>query len=93
MTTPETTLRLRLYVTGQADLSSLAQKNLREILRTKFADRAVSVDTIDILKNPDVAIADRIIMTPLLRIVRATDHVSLVGNLSDTDRVVRFLSD
>ena len=84
-----TTLSLRLYVSGQALNSRAAIRNL-ESLRAALSPQA-AVEVIDVREHPDLAEADRILATPTL-VRRAPEPVrKIIGDLSDTQRVLTGL--
>lgn len=80
--------KLRLYVTGSTLLSVHAIENLRRL--PELADDYV-VETIDVLKRPDLAEEDRIFATPALVRLSPLPVRKLIGDLSDRDRVLASL--
>jgi circadian clock protein KaiB len=79
-------LTLRLYVSGQALNSRAAIRNL-ESLREALAER-VAVEVIDVRERPELADEDQILATPTL-VRRAPAPVrKIIGDLSDTERVL-----
>ena len=79
-------LSLRLYVSGQALNSRAAIRNLEQ-LRALLDDNA-SVEIIDVREKPELADEDRIIATPTLVRRQPTPVRKIIGDLSDTERVL-----
>lgn len=86
----EPVLVLRLYVAGNAPNSRLAIANVRKICETYFA-AGHRLEIVDLLKDPLRALADSIVVTPTLMKLQPLPVQRLIGNLSDTDRVVGAL--
>jgi circadian clock protein KaiB len=82
-------LSLRLYVAGNAPNSVTAITNARAICETHFA--GYKLEIVDMLKHPERALADGIIVTPtLLKLLPLPVH-RVIGNLSDTTQVLLIL--
>jgi circadian clock protein KaiB len=84
------TLRLRLYVAGVAPNSLRAIANTRSICAGHFADHVLEI--IDLMIEPDRALADRVIVTPTLIKVSPPPQIRLIGDLSDADELLTALS-
>lgn len=85
----QTSLRLRLYISGQALNSKAAIRNL-ESLRAQLAE-GTDVEIVDVREQPDLAEEDRILATPTL-VRREPEPVrKIIGDLSDTSRVLAGL--
>jgi len=84
-TTPQ--WRLRLYVAGSTPKSLTAFANLKEICERHLGGR-YSIEIIDLLQNPQLARGDQIIAVPTL--VRKLPHPvkKIIGDLSNTERVL-----
>lgn len=80
---------LILAVAGDAPRSCRARDNLRRALETLDAD--VQPREIDLLTEPEHALAYGIMATPALMHVRGGDNAVLYGDLSDEVRLTRFL--
>jgi circadian clock protein KaiB len=78
---------LRLYVAGQTPKSLAAISNLREICETHLAGR-YSVSVIDLVENPRLARGDQIIALPTLVRRLPPPLVKIIGDLSNTQRVL-----
>lgn len=83
-------LRLRLYVAGQAPNSVRAIANARAICSEHFAS-AHELEVVDLLEHPGRALADGIIVTPTLLKLHPPPLQRVIGDLSDTIRVLLAL--
>jgi len=84
------TYRLRLYVAGEAQNSVEALANLTAICKAALPERH-SIEIIDVFKDPSRALADRVFMTPSLVKVSPAPMRTIVGTLSDADKVLSAL--
>jgi circadian clock protein KaiB len=82
--------RLTLYVAGQTERSVRAQKHL-EALCAQYLECACEVQVIDVLENPEAALAAQILATPTIVRELPLPQRRLVGDLSDAGRVIRAL--
>lgn len=82
--------RLRLYVAGQSPRSLAALDNLRRLCGTHLAGRC-RVEVVDLLEHPDRARRDQIIAIPTLVRQSPPPLRRLVGDLSDSERVLAGL--
>lgn len=81
------TYRLRLYITGRTSHSLRAIENLRSICERELAG-AYEVEVIDVLENPRLAENEKILATPTL-VKRLPEPVrKIIGDLSDTEKVL-----
>jgi circadian clock protein KaiB len=78
---------LRLYVAGQTPRSVLAIDNLRHLCDEHLAGR-YQVQVIDLLVNPALARGDEIVAVPTLVRKLPEPIRKIIGDLSDTDRVL-----
>lgn len=78
---------LRLYVAGQSPRSVRAVDNLRRVCDEHLAGR-YRVEVIDLLVNPALARGDEIIAVPTLVRKLPAPIRKIIGDLSDTDRVL-----
>ncbi|GKQ53552.1 circadian clock KaiB family protein [Bradyrhizobium sp. Ce-3] len=81
---------LRLYIAGNSASSRRAQQNL-ERLRESIGAHGWDVEIIDVLDRPELAESARIIATPTLSYEDSVRTRRIVGDLSDTVRVLEFL--
>ncbi|CAL77737.1 Circadian clock protein kaiB [Bradyrhizobium sp. ORS 278] len=84
------TYHLGLFVTGQTLHSLRAIENLRRICEQEFAGLCV-VEIIDVTERPDVAERERIVATPTLVRRDPPPVRKIIGDLSDTRRVLLAL--
>lgn len=77
---------LRLYIAGHSPNSVAALANLDRLRRAHFQD--ATVDIVDILREPERAMADRVITAPALFKVAPSPPRMLLGNLSDATKVL-----
>lgn len=82
--------KLRLFVAGHTQNSTQAVVNLRRLCNDHLAGRH-TVETVDVLREPDKALAARVFMTPTLVRLAPTPDVRIVGTLSQTSTVLRAL--
>ena len=75
-----------LYIKSKTPNSVVAEANLRAMCQTSFPD--YNIEIIDVLKDPDRALADGIIVTPTLVKVAPVPQQVIMGNLSDMPRVL-----
>lgn len=78
---------LRLYVAGQSPKSLRAIENLRLVCEEHLAGR-YRVELIDLLENPKLARGDEIIAVPTLVRKLPEPIRKIIGDLSDTDKVL-----
>jgi circadian clock protein KaiB len=78
---------LRLYVAGQSPRSVRALENLRRVCDEHLAGR-YRVEVIDLLVSPALARGDEIIAVPTLVRKLPEPIRKIIGDLSDTDRVL-----
>ena len=78
---------LRLYVAGQTPRSLAAFANLQRICDEHLAGRYV-IEVIDLLERPQLARGDEIIAVPTLVRRLPPPMVKIIGDLSNTERVL-----
>jgi circadian clock protein KaiB len=78
---------LRLYVAGQTPRSLQALANLTRLCEEHLAGR-YKIEILDLMKNPSLAKGDQILAIPTL--VRSLPEPvrKIIGDLSDTERVL-----
>jgi circadian clock protein KaiB len=82
--------RFRLYVAADAQNSALAIANLTALCRTYLPQRH-SIEVIDVLREPQRALADQVFMTPTLIKLSPAPTRTIVGTLSDASLVLQTL--
>jgi len=81
---------LRLYVAGQTPKSLAAIANLKRICETHLAGR-YAVEVIDLIDKPQLAATDQILAIPTL-VRRVPEPLRrIIGDLSQTERVLMGL--
>jgi circadian clock protein KaiB len=78
---------LRLYVAGQTPKSLAAIANLKRICEDHLAGR-YPIEVIDLLITPQLAAGDQIVALPTLVRRLPAPLKRIIGNLSDTERVL-----
>ena len=84
-------LLLKLYVTGQSARSGQAIANLYSICEEEFPGR-YEITVIDVLKQPQLAEEDKILVTPTLIKLVPPPLRRLIGDLSDKQKVLLGLN-
>jgi circadian clock protein KaiB len=79
--------KLQLYVAGQTPKSVRAFANLKVLCDEHLKGR-YQIEVIDLLENPDRARGDQIVATPALVVKLPTAVRKIIGDLSDTDKVL-----
>jgi circadian clock protein KaiB len=78
---------LRLYVAGQTPNSLTAFENLKKICEEHMECR-YRIEVIDLLKNPQLAKDHQIVAVPTLIRKLPTPVKKIIGNLSNTEKVL-----
>lgn len=81
---------LRLYVTGSTQRSTRAIANLRRVLESELPDR-YELEVVDMYENPEAATEHQILAAPTLIKLQPEPVQRMIGDLSDTARVLRGL--
>jgi circadian clock protein KaiB len=79
--------KLRLYVAGQTPKSIRAFANLKVLCQEHLKGR-YQIEVIDLLENPEMARGNQIIAIPTLEIKLPQQVQKIIGDLSNTDRVL-----
>lgn len=78
---------LRLYVAGQTARSVAAFANLKKLCEEHLAGK-YRIEVIDLLVNPQLAADDQIVAIPTLVRTLPEPLRKIIGDLSDTERVL-----
>jgi circadian clock protein KaiB len=79
--------KLRLYVAGQSSKSLRAIANLERLCSEHLKGQYL-IEVVDLLENPHMARGDQIVAVPTL-VIKLPDAVQkIIGDLSNTDRVL-----
>ena len=83
-------LILQLYVSGMSSRSMDAIDKIRHLCDENL-DGAFDLEIIDLYKNPDAASEMQIVFSPSLIKTSPLPRKTLVGDFSDTDKVIKGL--
>jgi circadian clock protein KaiB len=83
-------LRLRLYIAGRSPNSVIAANTLRTLL-AEFSSLGVDLETVDVLREPERALRDGVLATPMLVKLEPAPERRILGNLSDRKTVLAVL--
>ncbi len=78
---------MRLYVAGHTAKSLAAISNLKRVCEEHLAGR-YEIEVIDLVENPKLAAGDQILAIPTLVRRLPTPLKRIIGDLSDTERVL-----
>jgi circadian clock protein KaiB len=78
---------LRLYIAGQTPKCMRAFSNLKRICEEHLANR-YRIEIIDLLQNPQLARGDQILAVPTLVRQLPEPVKKIIGDLSNTERVL-----
>lgn len=79
--------KLRLFVAGETSKSRRAIGNLKVLCEEHLKGR-YQIEVIDILENPHLARGNQIVAVPTLEINLPQEVRKIIGDLSNTDRVL-----
>lgn len=80
----------RLFVAGNESNSTQARENLARLCEEYLKGR-YRIDIVDVLKDPASAFKHRVLLTPMLMMIKPRLGVSVLGNLNDTKKVLATL--
>lgn len=83
---------LKLYVTGRTPRAEQAAANLQRICEENLKEHEYQITIIDVLEQPHLAEEDKIIATPTLIKLSPQPQRRIIGDLSDRDKVLFWLS-
>lgn len=86
----ETNYRLRLFVAGASPNSTRAIVNLKQICETYLKEN-YEIEIVDVHQQPLMAQSEQIIALPLLVKLEPGPVRRLIGDMSDTKKVLRGL--
>ena len=86
----EDKLILQLYVSGMSPKSMEAIENIKRLCDEHLHD-TFELEIIDIYKNPESAVEQHIVFSPSLIKKLPLPKKTLIGTLSDTEKVVKAL--
>lgn len=82
--------KFRLYVAGDAQNSVEALSNLRELCNQHLLGRH-EIEVVDVFLEPKKALADGVLMTPVLVRLAPPPLRKIIGTLSQTKTVMQVL--
>jgi circadian clock protein KaiB len=82
--------QVRLYVAGDGPNSQSAIAALRALL-VEFAGHRIEVEIVDVLTDPERALRDGVLVTPLLMKLAPLPQRRMLGRLSDRQSLLRLL--
>jgi circadian clock protein KaiB len=83
--------RLRLFVTGATPNSTRAISNIKEFCETYLKGK-YELEIVDIYQQPLIAEKEQLIAIPMLLKISPLPQRRLIGDMSDTDKVLRGLN-
>jgi len=81
-------VEFRLYVAGALPNSLRAVANLEAFCRERLPNRH-RIEILDVFEAPQRALADGILLTPQLVVVRSRRTLKMIGDLTDIAELVR----
>ena len=82
---------LRLFVSGVLHNSVRAIRNMNQICETHLKGD-YKLDIIDIYQQPELAISEQIIVIPVMIIKHPLPERRIVGDMSNTEKVLEILN-
>jgi circadian clock protein KaiB len=82
--------KFRLYVAGDAHNSTQAIANLRALCREVLDDRH-EIEIIDVLREPKRALADGVLLTPMLVKLSPAPIRKIIGSLNQREPIMQAL--
>lgn len=83
--------QFRLYTAGPTSKSSRAVVNIRHLCEEHLKDR-YELEVVDLLENPERALADQIVAAPTLVKTHPPPIRRFIGDLSETGRLLEGLN-
>ncbi len=78
---------LKLYIVGSSSTSAAALKNIRELIAQE-STTVFQLEVIDVRKHPQLAEKDKILAVPTLLKKLPLPLRTIIGDLSDRDKVL-----
>ncbi len=82
--------KLILFVAGKGVNSTRAMSNLEQVCEDRLED-CYELEVVDVLKDFSLALEYGIMVTPALVVKEPAPRVTVLGDLSDTDRLMKAL--
>jgi circadian clock protein KaiB len=80
----------RLFVAGDEPHSRMAKENIRKFCESRI-DEAYEIEIVDVLESYKAALENNIFLTPALIKVSPAPALTIFGNLSDTQALIKAL--
>ena len=87
---PEGKLILQLFVSGMSPKSMEAIENIKHLCDTHL-EGAFDLEIIDLYKNPEAATINQVVFSPSLIKQLPLPKKTLIGNFSDSKKVIKGL--
>ena len=83
--------RFILFVVGNEPNSVLARENLRHICAEYMREGTCTITIVDVLDDFQAALDNNVLMAPTLLVEGPRGRSTIIGNLSDIDRILLTL--
>jgi circadian clock protein KaiB len=80
----------RLFVAGNEPHSKTAKDNLKKLCETRI-DEPCETEVVDVLESYTIALENNIFVTPALKMISPAPAVTIFGDLSDMEEVIKAL--
>jgi circadian clock protein KaiB len=84
------TYHFRLYVAGRSARAVQSEQSLKELLENKLKAKYI-FEIIDVLKHPDMAVADDILATPTLVKTHPAPIRKIIGDMCNTEMMLSHI--
>jgi circadian clock protein KaiB len=84
---------MKLFIAGKEPNSGIAYKNLQDICSGDYS-RLCNIEVVDVFENFELALGERIIVTPTL-IIETSDlkfRTRFFGNLHEKNEILKYLN-
>ena len=82
---------IRIYISGHTKKSANIIDNLRKLLNSELEDQ-YSLEIIDVLEKPELAVRDKVLATPTLAKVSPLPLRRIIGDISDKEKILTWLN-
>ena len=82
---------IRIYISGRTKKSANIIDNLRKLLNSELEDQ-YSLEIIDVLEKPELAVRDKVLATPTLAKVSPLPLRRIIGDISDKEKILTWLN-
>ncbi len=81
----------RLFIAGDEPNSKTATENLRKLCESRIDERHFRIEVVNVLESYSIALENNIFITPALIMVSPEPAVTIFGDLSNTQEIIKFL--